>query len=79
MSSQFVMDSLLIRAGKVFRRHVSLSVNLIRSYTKMSVKEINPNMRKLEYAVRGPILLRANELEKDLQKVKIVLFRKPLP
>lgn len=30
---------------------------------------MNPNMRKLEYAVRGPIVQRAIEIEKGLLKV----------
>lgn len=28
------------------------------------------NLRKMEYAVRGPLLIRALEIEKELQKVK---------
>lgn len=28
------------------------------------------NLRKMEYAVRGPLLLRALEIEKELQKVR---------
>lgn len=28
------------------------------------------NLRKMEYAVRGPLLIRALELEKELQKVR---------
>jgi len=29
------------------------------------------NLRKMEYAVRGPLLIRALEIEKELQKVRI--------
>lgn len=47
----------------------SLFLKLLRSYTRISVQEMNPNMRKLEYAVRGPIVQRAIEIEKDLLKV----------
>lgn len=28
------------------------------------------NLRKMEYAVRGPLLIRALEIEKELQKVR---------
>ena len=30
---------------------------------------LNPNVRAMEYAVRGPIVVRAAEIEKELQKV----------
>lgn len=30
------------------------------------------NLRKMEYAVRGPLLIRALELEKELQKVRLL-------
>ncbi|VDD79448.1 unnamed protein product [Mesocestoides corti] len=49
-----------------FRSHASVGFTFIRHYTKLSVKDINPNMRRLEYAVRGPIVQLANELEKGL-------------
>lgn len=32
------------------------------------------NLRKMEYAVRGPLLLRALEIEKELQKVRIRIY-----
>ncbi|KAL3320346.1 glycerol-3-phosphate O-acyltransferase 2 [Cichlidogyrus casuarinus] len=41
-----------------------------RCYTKLSLDTINPNVRKLEYAVRGPIVQRALEIEKELASGK---------
>jgi len=34
---------------------------------------LNPNVRAMEYAVRGPIVVRAAEIEKELEKVNDLL------
>ncbi|KAL8593027.1 hypothetical protein ACOMHN_017957 [Nucella lapillus] len=34
----------------------------------LSVENINPHVKKMEYAVRGPIVIRAGEIEQDLKK-----------
>lgn len=39
----------------------------------VTMDNINPNMVKLEYAVRGPLVIRATEIEKELEKVIIFL------
>jgi len=33
---------------------------------------MNPFIKQIEYAVRGAIVIRASELEKELEKVKFV-------
>ncbi|CAL8101214.1 unnamed protein product [Calicophoron daubneyi] len=43
---------------------------LCRNYNRLSVDTINPHVVKVEYAVRGPIVQRAAELEGDLKKGK---------
>lgn len=35
----------------------------------VTVENMNPNIIKLEYAVRGPLVIRAAEIEKELEKV----------
>lgn len=35
----------------------------------VTIENINPNILKLEYAVRGPLVIRAAEIEKELEKV----------
>lgn len=49
------------------------SVNGPWNYRTMSkavtIENINPNILKLEYAVRGPLVIRAAEIEKELEKV----------
>lgn len=35
----------------------------------VTLENLNPNIIKLEYAVRGPLVIRAGEIEKELEKV----------
>ena len=39
----------------------------------LNMKMVNEGIRVMSYAVRGPLLLRANELEKELKAVKEVI------
>lgn len=38
---------------------------------------MNPQVKKMQYAVRGPIVQRAAEIEQDLQKVRLPCFLVP--
>ena len=38
--------------------------------TVLTLENMNPHIRKMEYAVRGPIVQRAIALEKELEQVK---------
>ena len=38
----------------------------------LNMKMVNEGIRVMSYAVRGPLLLRANELEKELKAVNIL-------
>lgn len=40
----------------------------------ITVENINPNILRLEYAVRGPLVIRATEIEKELEKVSFYCF-----
>lgn len=35
----------------------------------LNLDNINPNFIAMEYAVRGPLVIRAGEIEKELEKV----------
>ena len=35
----------------------------------LTMETLNPNIKLMEYAVRGPIVARAAEIEKELEKV----------
>lgn len=47
----------------------------------LNVENINPNFVVMEYAVRGPLVIRAGEIEKELEKVSSAPshFHCPLP
>lgn len=36
----------------------------------LNIEDLNPNIIVMEYAVRGPLVIRAAELEKELEKVR---------
>lgn len=37
----------------------------------LTLDNMNPNVRRVEYAVRGPIVQRAVQLEKELKEVNV--------
>lgn len=36
---------------------------------RVCMENINPNVKIMEYAVRGPLVIRATQIEKELEKV----------
>lgn len=64
---------------RAFQRQVSqpgMAENgLARREKVLTLESLNPSVKKVEYAVRGPIVTRALELEKELQQVR---WRAPL-
>lgn len=38
----------------------------------LTIDSINPQVKTMEYAVRGPIVIRAVEIEKELQSVRFI-------
>lgn len=38
----------------------------------LTLDNLNPNVKVMEYAVRGPLVIRAGEIEKELEKVTLV-------
>lgn len=72
-------SKLMIRCAAASRRvavePVLLPQKIFNSSRTMASKavtidNINPNILKLEYAVRGPLVIRAAEIEKELEKVR---------
>ena len=41
----------------------------------LSLDNINPHVKKMEYAVRGPIVIRAGEIEQEMAKVTIEISK----
>lgn len=42
----------------------------------LTMENLNPHVIEVEYAVRGPIVLRAAEIEKDIKSVLFVFTSK---
>lgn len=40
----------------------------------LNMDTMNPNVKRVEYAVRGPIVQRALQIEKELKEVQCVLL-----
>ena len=38
----------------------------------LTMETLNPNIKSMEYAVRGPIVTRAAEIEKELEQVQFL-------
>lgn len=59
------------RESAVGVRIVDNSVRTMAQGTakSLNINDMNPNIIKLEYAVRGPLVIRAGEIEKELQSV----------
>lgn len=50
-------------------RNFSTSQNMPSSQKVLNLENMNPNVRIMEYAVRGPLLIRATEIENELKTV----------
>lgn len=55
-------------------RNLSTSHKMPTSQKVLNLENMNPNVRIMEYAVRGPLLIRATEIENELKKVRILIF-----
>lgn len=53
------------------RRSCALGASLSSSAGDrvITIDNMNPQVKKMEYAVRGPLVIRATEIEKELQAV----------
>ncbi|XP_022835790.1 alanine aminotransferase 2-like [Spodoptera litura] len=48
--------------------HTSVRTMASAQKKTLTLETLNPNITKLEYAVRGPLVIRAAEIEKELEK-----------
>jgi alanine transaminase len=63
----------LLQLGLKQSRHITMASTKNVSYPKngnkvLTMESLNPNIRVMEYAVRGPIVARAAEIEKELKQ-----------
>lgn len=64
----------LLQASNIFKCRSSL-IGCQQWRTKvLSVENVNPHVKNMEYAVRGPIVIRAGEIEQELAKVYFSLI-----
>ncbi|VDM44388.1 unnamed protein product [Toxocara canis] len=50
-------------------RCISTTAALSGARKALTLDTMNPNVKGMEFAVRGPIVIRGGQIEKDLQKV----------
>ena len=46
-----------------------MSTQIERGAPTITLENMNPCVKKMEYAVRGPLVIRATEIEKEIQSV----------
>lgn len=71
-----VFKELELRSWKLRDHKVLIGVTVHTStmaHRTVTLENMNQNIKRMEYAVRGPLVIRANEIEKELQKG----FKKP--
>lgn len=72
LSGAAVRSELLGEAVSAQPRDRHTNVRTMATQRKtLTLETLNPNIKTLEYAVRGPLVTRAAELEKELEKVFI--------
>lgn len=54
-------------------KNFSTSQKMPSSQKVLNLDNMNPNVRIMEYAVRGPLLIRATEIENELKEVCILI------
>lgn len=68
--SSIISASLFSRAHSI-RELKRINTRKMASTTNiLTMDSINPNVIKMEYAVRGPLVIRAGEIEKELKQVR---------
>ena len=67
-NTTFLNEAVLSKAGgNSFWRTISTAMNMKSKL--LTVDTLNPNIKNVEYAVRGPIVQLASKLEKELEQV----------
>lgn len=61
--------SVALKSCKGQSRFLSTCKPLSVTKKTLTIDNMNPNVKEMEFAVRGPIVIRGGQLEKDLEKV----------
>ena len=68
------LDTILIRSTPLVSSNATMSSSASASHT-LTLDNMNPCIKRMEYAVRGPLVIRAVEIEKELEKVRLRITR----
>lgn len=86
MSASRILNVCHLSGKKITNRLTGISINKLnksvcdfeqkREASTMAtcLNNINPQIKLMEYAVRGPLVIRATEIEKELANVSIFFF-----
>jgi hypothetical protein len=55
----------------IMTTQATAAVNGTSSEKVLTMETLNPHVKAMEYAVRGPIVARAGEIEKELEQVSV--------
>ena len=69
-----VLSGLLTSASSLLSIQCKMSTSAVARSTVVNEENINQNIKNMEYAVRGPLVIRATEIEKELASVRICRF-----
>lgn len=61
--------AVISQGRQILQREPVASQNVFKRNKVLSIDNINPHVKKMEYAVRGPIVIRAGEIEQEIKKV----------
>ena len=64
--------AVITQGRQILRCHPAACQTVSKRNKVLSIENINPHVKKMEYAVRGPIVIRAGEIEQEMAKVFIV-------
>lgn len=74
-NSQCCKNAVNVHSGQCGGRNSRVSVAAMSSAAMkdrvITLENMNPHVKKMEYAVRGPLVIRATALEKELEAVSV--------
>src|SRR4051812_39840327 len=64
--------------SRLSTRFLSISSSKMASNKVLNFDNLNPNVKTMEYAVRGPLVIRAVDIEKELAQVSMSVIKKEI-
>ena len=66
------LRAVIVQGRQILKWQTAAVQNICRRNKVLSINNINPYVKQMEYAVRGPIVIRAGEIEQEITKVRTV-------